>query len=239
MGVSRSRTDHAESSLPHFAVADLSTVDGCRAAVGECAKTFGPVDILVCNHGVGSAAEVPLQEHGRDEGGSDGDGGEGNDENDAAVRTWRTAMDTNLEGPYHLTRLVLPSMVERGYGRCVYVSSTAAIEAEPAAVGYNTSKAALLGLMKSVCQDGGPHGVTANAVLPGWVRTEMAERSAIAEAEERGVSKEKIWEERAALYPAKRVVEPEEVANAILFLSSQESSGVSGEALRVSLGCPW
>uniref|UniRef100_A0A7S1ZRL3 Uncharacterized protein n=1 Tax=Trieres chinensis TaxID=1514140 RepID=A0A7S1ZRL3_TRICV len=130
-------------------------------------------------------------------------------------------------------------MVRRGYGRCVYTSSTAAVWAEPAAAGYNASKAGLVGLARSVCVDCGKGGVTANAVLPGWVRTEMAERSAETEAAERGLTTEDIWRERAALYPPGRVVEPDEVAHAILFLASEESSGISGEAVRVSLGCPW
>ena len=124
------------------------------------------------------------------------------------------------------------------YGRCVYTSSTAAIDAEYAGAGYNTSKTGLLGLMRSVCQDGGRFNITANAVCPGWVRTEMAEKSAQAEAKLKGVTPEKIWEERAALYNAQRVVTPEEVAHTILFLASEESSGVSGEAIRVALGCP-
>lgn len=81
--------------------------------------------------------------------------------------------------------------------------------------------------------------MTANAVLPGWVKTEMADRSAKAEAKQRGMTKEQVWNERAALYPPKRVVTPEEVAHTILFLASEESSGVSGESIRVSLGCPY
>jgi len=93
--------------------------------------------------------------------------------------------------------------------------------------------------MKSACQDGGPYGVTANAVLPGWVKTEMADLSAAQEAKDKGVTVEDIWKERAALYPPKRVVTPEEVAHTILFLASEESSGVSGESIRVALGCPW
>jgi NAD(P)-dependent dehydrogenase (short-subunit alcohol dehydrogenase family) len=130
-------------------------------------------------------------------------------------------------------------MVERGYGRCVYTASTAAQQAEPASCAYNASKAGLVGLMRSVAVDGGPHGVTANAVLPGWVRTEMAERSAEAEARERGVSVDDIWSERAALYPPNRVVTPEEVAETIAFFAAAESSGVSGEAVTVALAAPW
>ena len=101
---------------------------------------------------------------------------------------------------------------------------------------YNSSKAGLLGLMQSVAEDCGEFGITSNAVLPGWVRTEMAEKHAAAEALERDVSTEQVWQERAALYRAGRVATPDEVAVMIAFLASDEVSGVSGEAIRVSLG---
>jgi len=108
----------------------------------------------------------------------------------------------------------------------------------PAAL-YNSSKHGLLGLMRSVAQDAGPHSVTSNAVLPGWVRTPMAEISAEAEAEQRGITPDEVWVERAALYPAGRVVKPREVAEVIAFLASEESSGVNGEAITVALGGIW
>jgi NAD(P)-dependent dehydrogenase (short-subunit alcohol dehydrogenase family) len=219
MAVARSESDLAATGLPNTVVADLSTLDGCKHAVDETIRRLGPIDILVCNHGIGSAHEQPL--HLQD------------------VAVYHDSMRTNLDGPFYLTRLVMPSMVERKYGRCVYTSSTAAIEAEPAGVGYNVSKSGLCGLMRSVCQDGGPYNITSNAVLPGWVRTEMAEKSAQAEAAAKGVTVEEVWEGRAALYPPKRVVKPKEVAHTILFLASEESSGVSGESVRVCLGCPW
>ena len=75
--------------------------------------------------------------------------------------------------------------------------------------------------------------------MPGWVQTEMAERSARQEAKDRGITAEQVWEERAALYPPGRVATPEEVGEMIAFLASEESSGVSGEAIRVALGCVW
>jgi 3-hydroxybutyrate dehydrogenase len=121
----------------------------------------------------------------------------------------------------------------------VYTSSTAGLVAEPAGSAYNSSKHGLLGLMRSVALDGGAFGITSNAVLPGWVRTEMADRSAVQEAKDRGVTFDQVWEERAALYPAGRVVTPEEVAETIAFLAAEESSGVSGEAIRVALGANW
>ena len=219
MAVARTQSALASSGLPHYVAADLSTKEGCQLAVDETVQQLGPIDILICNHGIGSAHEKPLYMQD--------------------IETFENSIQTNLVGPFYLTKYVMPQMVSRKYGRCVYTSSTAAIDAEYAGVGYNTSKSGLCGLMRSICQDGGIHNITANAVLPGWVRTEMAEKSAEAEAKEKGCTKEEIWEERGALYPPKRVVTPEEVAQTILFLASEESSGVSGESIRVSLGCPY
>jgi NAD(P)-dependent dehydrogenase (short-subunit alcohol dehydrogenase family) len=97
----------------------------------------------------------------------------------------------------------------------------------------------VIGLARAVAQDAGPFGVTSNAVLPGWVRTAMAERSAQTEAERRSVSVAQVWEERAALYPPKRVLEPIEVARVIAFLCSDAAGGVNGEAITVALGGQW
>jgi NAD(P)-dependent dehydrogenase (short-subunit alcohol dehydrogenase family) len=130
-------------------------------------------------------------------------------------------------------------MIERRFGRIVYTSSTAGLIAAPGESAYTSSKHGLLGLMRSVAVEGGAYGITSNAVLPGWVRTEMAERSAHQEAKDRGITTEQVWEERAALYPPGRVVTPLEVAEMIAFLASDESSGVSGEAIRVALGSVW
>ena len=127
-------------------------------------------------------------------------------------------------------------MIKARYGRIVYTSSTAGLVPESAGSAYTSSKHGLLGLMRSVAVDAGPHGITSNAVCPGWVRTEMAERSARQEAEDRSVTVDQVWKDRAALYPAGRVATPKEVAEMIAFLASEESSGVSGEAIRVALG---
>jgi NAD(P)-dependent dehydrogenase (short-subunit alcohol dehydrogenase family) len=218
MGTARTETELQALDLD-YVLADLGTVSGCARAVEETRDRLGPVEILVCNHGIGSAHERVIWEQGPE--------------------VWEETMRVNLDGPFHLTRLVLPSMVERRYGRLVYTSSTAGQVAEYAGSAYTSSKHGLLGLMRSAAQDAGPFGVTSNAVLPGWVRTEMAERSARAEAEERGITTQEVWAERAAGYPPGRVATVEEVAEAIAFLASEESSGVSGEAVTVALGSVW
>ena len=215
MCVARSEVELKETGL-EYTVADLGTAEGCASAVAEAEQQLGPIEILVCNHGIGSAHERVVWEQDPDD--------------------WSESMRVNLDGPFHLARLLLRGMTERQYGRLVFTSSTAALVAEPAGSAYNASKSGLLGLMRSIAEDGGRFGITSNAVLPGWVRTEMAERSARHEARDRSVTPEQVWEERAGLYPAGRVATPQEVAEMIAFLASEESSGVSGEAIRVALG---
>lgn len=218
MAVARSESELAALGMD-YVVADLGTPEGCGHAIDVTEQRLGPVDILVCNHGIGSAHERVIWEQ------------------DPA--TWHQTMRINLDGPFYLSRRVAAGMVQRGYGRLVYTSSTAAKAAEFAGCAYNSSKAGLLGLMRSVAQDAGPHNVTSNAVLPGWVRTEMAERSAQAEAAQRQMTVDAIWAERGKLYPPGRVVTPREVAEVIAFLASEEASGVNGEAITVALGSIW
>jgi NAD(P)-dependent dehydrogenase (short-subunit alcohol dehydrogenase family) len=218
MAVARSENELKTLGLD-YVVADLGTLDGCNTAVEETKNRLGPVAILVCNHGIGSAHERVIWKQ--------------------EPKIWRETMRINLDGPYFLSQLVVKDMTEQGYGRLVFTSSTAGQVAEYAGSAYNSSKHGLLGLMRSVAQDAGLHGVTSNAVLPGWVRTPMAEISATAEAEQRGISSEDVWTERAALYPAGRVVTAEEVAEVIAFLASEESGGISGEAITVALGGIW
>ena len=218
MCIARNEQELVDVGL-EYATADLGTPEGCERAVSEAERRLGPIEILVCNHGLGSAHEKVLWEQ------------------DPEI--WNQTIRINLDGPFHLSRLVLPGMIEHRYGRVVYTSSTAGLVAEHAGSAYNSSKSGLLGLMRSVAVDGGAYGITSNAVLPGWVRTEMAERSAHEEAKDRGVTIDQVWEERAALYPPGRVATPREVAEMIAFLASEESSGVSGESIRVALGSVW
>lgn len=215
MCVARSEEDLAELGFD-YCVSDLGTPEGCAQAVADTENRLGAIDILVCNHGIGSAHERVVWEQ------------------DPAI--WTETMRVNLDGPFYLSRLALRGMVERRYGRVVYTSSTAGLAAEHAGSAYTSSKHGLLGLMRSVALDAGPFGITANAVLPGWVRTQMAERSADQEAKDRNITTDQVWQERAELYPAGRVVTMQEVAETIAFLASEESSGVNGESIRVALG---
>ena len=218
MIVSRSAAELAEVGLEHVA-ADLGTAEGCKLAVSETERRLGPVDLLVCNHGIGSAHERLIWEQ------------------DPAV--WRETMRVNLDGPFELARLTVGGMCKRGFGRLVFTSSTAGEKAERSGSAYTASKHGVIGLARAIAQDAGPFGVTSNAVLPGWVKTAMAERSAAAESERRSISVEQVWRERAAIYPQNRVLQPREVAEVIAFLCSDAATGVNGEAITVALGGIW
>jgi NAD(P)-dependent dehydrogenase (short-subunit alcohol dehydrogenase family) len=130
----------------------------------------------------------------------------------------------------------VPDMIERRGGRIVMVASTAGELAWPSMSAYCTSKHAVMGLMRSVAQDVAPYNITCNAVLPGWVRTKMSEARAELEADKRGISVDDVWKSWAEEYPAGRVVTTEEVAGLILFLSSDASSGITGEGVTIALG---
>ena len=218
MIVSRTETELAGVGL-EYVVADLGTPAGCALAVSETERRLGPIELLVVNHGIGSAHERLLWEQ------------------DPEV--WRETMRVNLDGPFELARLTVGGMCRRGFGRVVFTSSTAGEKAERSGSAYTASKHGVIGLARAIAQDAGPHGVTSNAVLPGWVRTAMAERSARTEAERRGVAVEQVWRERAAIYPQNRVLEPREVAQVIAFLCSDAAGGVNGEAITVALGGVW
>ena len=222
LGVARTEAELAsladEAPVEIFAES-VGTPEGCARIVEEARSRLGPIEILVNNAAIGSSGEKSIWEQER--------------------RRWDEALDVNLNAPFELTRLAVPDMIDRRYGRIVMVSSTAGEVGGPAMSAYCASKAGLLGLMRSVAYDTARHGVTCNAVLPGWVRTEMADTKARQESTARGLTVEEIWAERAAGYPAERVLTPAEVAEVIVFLASEQASGINGEALTVALGSVW
>jgi NAD(P)-dependent dehydrogenase (short-subunit alcohol dehydrogenase family) len=170
---------------------------------------FGGVDVVVANAGMdrpGSTVDV-----------SDAD--------------WHEALDVNLTGPMMLCRAVIPSMISRGGGSIVMVSSVNGIANAPRSVAYDTSKAALISLARSIAIDFGPHGIRANAVCPGWVVTPMGDGDMDSITEARGITRDEAYRLATAAVPLRRPALPEEIAACCLFLASDESSIVTGTAL--------
>ena len=138
---------------------------------------------------------------------------------------WEHELSINLNGPFYLTRLVLPLMKEKGWGRIINISSTAATGGLNQQPGYAASKAGLLGLTRTVALEFAPYGITCNAVLPGLIQTEK-----VAELPD------DIREAAIERIPAGRTGKPEEVAALVAFLASPLAGYINGAAIPIDGG---
>jgi 3-hydroxybutyrate dehydrogenase len=137
-----------------------------------------------------------------------------------------------LEAPFRLLRAVLPHMYAQGWGRVVNISSVHGLRASPYKSAYVAAKHGLEGLSKVVALEGAGHGVTSNCVNPAYVRTPLVERQIEAQARAHGLAPDQVVEQ-VMLEPAavKRLIEPEEVAEAVAYLCSPAASFVTGSSL--------
>lgn len=144
--------------------------------------------------------------------------------------TWSRAIDVNLHSVFHCTQAVLPDMIDAGWGRVVNISSSSTHSGQPFMSSYVSAKSGVNGLTKSLALEYGPHGITVNAVPPGFVNTPMLRR-----AEERGLLGGTI-DEHIQRTPVRRAGRPEDIAAACSFLTSEEAGYITGQILGVNGG---
>jgi NAD(P)-dependent dehydrogenase (short-subunit alcohol dehydrogenase family) len=180
-----------------------------EAAVAATFERIGPVDVLVCNAGVSASADVPR----------------------TTLEDWRAQMDVNATGAFLCTRAVLGGMRERDRGRIVTVASTAGVQGARYTAAYTASKHAAVGLMRAVAAEVAGSGVTANAVCPGFVRTDMTRASVERIVATTGRGAEETEAALASMSPLGRLLEPEEVAFAVAFLAAPEAGAINGQTL--------
>ena len=193
---------------------DVGDESHCRDAVAAAVGKYGGLDILVANAGIehfGSAAEVEMAQ-------------------------WHEVMRTNVDGVLLAARAAIEPMRQRGGGAMVVVGSVASLFGAPHGASYVTSKSALLGLTRSLACDYGVDGIRVNAICPGWVRTEMAERAFKVLADAKQIDLDEVIRRLTRHYPLRRMADPAEIAGSIEFLVSQDASFVTGAILNADGG---
>ncbi|TFI50448.1 SDR family oxidoreductase, partial [Micrococcus endophyticus] len=150
---------------------------------------------------------------------------------------WRLIHRLMLEAPFLLTRAVLPGMYERGFGRIINLSSAHGLVASPFKSAYVAAKHGLQGLTKVTALEGGPHGVTANCINPGYVRTPLVDEQVADQAASRGISEEEVLDQVFLAHSAvKRLAEPEEVATLAVWLASDAAAVATGSSYSLDGG---
>jgi meso-butanediol dehydrogenase / (S,S)-butanediol dehydrogenase / diacetyl reductase len=193
---------------------DAAKADEVRATLATVREHFGaPVDVIVANaggHGLGSALDT----------------------DDAG---WATSWDVNVTTAFLLAREALPDLIET-QGSIVVVSSLAGVFAGPDVLGYTTGKHALIGLTKSLARDYGRHGVRANAVCPGWVRTPMADEQMDELGALGDLDREQAYALATSEVPLRRAATAEDIANIVAFLASPLSAAMTGTTVMADCG---
>jgi NAD(P)-dependent dehydrogenase (short-subunit alcohol dehydrogenase family) len=196
--------------IPETHVCDVTD----ETAVSETFTKIGDIDVLVNNAGLGESA--PLHQ--------------------TTLDAWRRHLDVNATGAFLCMRAVAPAMKARGAGVIITVASTAGRVGVPYTTAYTASKHAVVGLTRAVAAEYAGTGVRVNAVCPTFVRTEMTDRSIAHIVQRTGRAPQQAEEALAQASPLGRLLEPDEVAEAIVFLASPGAAAISGQAVVIDGG---
>ena len=177
---------------------NVADFDACSEFIKSVVKTFGKIDILVNNAGITRDGLIM---------------GMSEDDFDAVL-------DTNLKGSFNCIRFASRQMMRKKYGRIINITSVSGVAGNAGQANYSASKAGLIGLTKSVAKELASRNITANAIAPGFVKTEMTD----------------VKETAMKQIPLARFAEPEDIANAAVFLASDMASYITGQVLLVDGG---
>ena len=177
---------------------DVADYESSAAGIAQVEADLGPIEVVVANAGI--TRDAPFHK--------------------MKPEQWKEVIDTNLTGVFNTVHPVWPGMRERKFGRVIVISSINGQKGQFAQVNYAATKAGDLGIVKSLAQEGARAGITANAVCPGYIGTEMVM-----------AVPEKVRESIIGQIPAGRLGEPDEIARCVAFLASDESGFINGSTI--------
>ncbi|MFZ5965238.1 acetoacetyl-CoA reductase [Thalassococcus sp. BH17M4-6] len=177
---------------------NVADYDSSAAGIKQVEEDLGPIDVVVANAGI--TRDAPFHK--------------------MTPEQWKEVIDTNLTGVFNTVHPVWPGMRERKFGRVIVISSINGQKGQFAQVNYAATKAGDLGIIKSLAQEGARAGITANAVCPGYIATEMVM-----------AVPEKVRESIIGQIPAGRLGEPEEIARCVAFLASDDAGFINGSTI--------
>ncbi len=193
---------------------DVTEAGAVQRFVEQAAKQFGRIDVCVTNAG-GPPAKNFLS---------------------ITPDEWRKAVDQNFMSVVHLAKAVIPYMQRHRWGRIITITSVSVKQPLPELTLSNAVRAAVVGLVKSISNEFGKDGILANNVAPGYTTTERLQELAGTRALAAGVSAQQIYEQWAADAPVKRLADPKEVAETIVWLASERASYITGQTVLVDGG---
>jgi len=182
---------------------NVADYDDSKAGIAQVEADLGPIDVVVANAGI--TRDAPFHK--------------------MTPEQWHQVVDTNLTGVFNTVHPIWPGMRERKFGRVIVISSINGQKGQFAQVNYAATKAGDLGIVKSLAQEGARAGITANAICPGYIATEMVM-----------AVPEKVRDSIISQIPTGRLGEPEEIARCVVFLASEESGFINGSTISANGG---
>ncbi|HVE49681.1 MAG TPA: 3-hydroxybutyrate dehydrogenase [Casimicrobiaceae bacterium] len=195
--------------------ADLTQQSPIEAMMKRAIDEFGAMDVLVNNAGIQFVA--PIDEF--------------------PVEQWNKILALNLSSAFHTTRLALPAMKARGFGRVINIASAHALVASPFKSAYVAAKHGIAGLTKTVALEVAERGITVNAICPGYVWTPLVEKQIPDTAKARGITEQQVINDvLLQAQPTKRFVQVDEVAALASFLASDAAASITGAIISIDGG---
>lgn len=198
----------------HCATADMADADSVQTACAGAADRLGPISILVNNAGQATGAPFARTD----------------------PELWQRMLAVNLTGTYHGIRATLPGMLELGWGRIVNIASTASLKGYPYVSAYCAAKHGVLGLTRALALELARKPVTVNAVCPGYTETDIVRETLENIQAKTGRSLDEAKAELVKHNPQGRLIQPEEVAQTVLWLCLRGAESITGQAISVSGG---